>query len=157
GESYGIFSAFFNAGFLLGPAVGGLLGGLGYALPFIGAALFRLVALVLVIVMIQPAARQQRQEDAAPVSLGKLFAMPLVASYLLAFGDYLYLGFDLALAPLWMHDHLGASVEWIGASYVFWAAPGIVLAPIAGRIADRRRRSTMMLIFGLSQVPLYIV
>ncbi len=157
GESYGIFSAFFNAGFLLGPAVGGLLGGLGYTLPFLGAALFRLVALVWVMVMIQPAARQQRQEEAAPFSLGALFTMPLVASYLLAFGDYLYLGFDLALVPLWMHDHLGASVEWIGASYVFWALPGIILAPIAGRIADRRRRSTMMLIFGLGQVPLYIM
>src|SRR5579885_693981 len=37
GESYGIFSAFFNGGFLFGPALGGLLGGLGYAPPFIGA------------------------------------------------------------------------------------------------------------------------
>ncbi len=157
GESYGIFSAFFNGGFLFGPALGGLLGGLGYAPPFIGAALFRLVALLLVAVMIHPPAPQQRQEEAAPVPLRALFAMPLVASYLLAFGDYLYLGFDLALVPLWMHDHLGASVEWIGASYVCWAVPGILLAPLAGRIADRRRRSTMMLLFGLGQVPVYIV
>ncbi|HEY7350631.1 MAG TPA: MFS transporter [Ktedonobacterales bacterium] len=158
GESYGIFSAFFNAGFLVGPALGGLLGGLGYTLPFIGAALFRLVALALVLVMIQaPARRQQHEESESSVRLRALFTMPLVGSYLLAFGDYLYLGFDLALVPLWMHDHLGASVEWIGASYIFWAIPGILLAPLAGRIADRRRRSTMMLVFGLSQVPLYMV
>lgn len=156
GESYGIFNAFFNGGFLLGPALGGLLGGLGYVPPFIGAALFRLVALALVLVMIQTPARQQRQEEAAPVRLGTLFAMPLVASYLLAFGDYLYLGFDLTLVPLWLHDHLGASVEWIGVSYVFWAVPGLILAPIAGRIADRRRRSAMILLFGLGQVPLYL-
>lgn len=157
GESYGIFNAFFNAGFLFGPALGGLVGGLGYTPPFIGAALFRLVALVLVIVMIRPAEQQKQQEETTPVRLGALFTMPLLASYLLAFGDYLYLGFDITLVPLWMHDHLGASVTWIGITYVFWAIPGIILAPIAGRIADRRRRSTMMLIFGLSQVPLYMI
>ncbi|HLW00746.1 MAG TPA: MFS transporter [Ktedonobacterales bacterium] len=157
GEAYGIFNAFFNAGFLFGPALGGLVGGLGYVPPFIGAALFRLVALVLVLVMIRPPARQRQQEESAPISLGMLFTLPLSASYLLAFGDYLYLGFDITLVPLWLHDHLGASVTWIGISYVFWAIPGILLAPLAGRIADRRRRSTMMLIFGLSQVPLYII
>ncbi|HEX6780212.1 MAG TPA: MFS transporter, partial [Ktedonobacterales bacterium] len=30
GEAYGIFNAFFNVGFLLGPALGGLIAGLGY-------------------------------------------------------------------------------------------------------------------------------
>ncbi len=157
GEAYGIFNAFFNVGFLLGPALGGLIGGLGYTPPFIGAALFRLMAVVLILVMIQSPARSQQRQETAPVSLGALFAIPLFASYLLAFGDYLYLGFDITLVPLWMHDHLGASVTWIGVSYMFWSVPGILLAPIAGRIADRRRRSTMMLIFGLGQVPLYIL
>jgi MFS family permease len=38
-----------------------------------------------------------------------------------------------------------------------WSIPGIVLTPFAGRIADRKRRSTMMLIFGLSQVPIYAI
>ncbi len=157
GESYGIFSAFFSVGFLFGPALGGLLGGLGYTPPFIGAALFRLVALGLVLVMIRPAVRQQRREVSAAVRLGALFSMPLFGGYLLAFGDWLYVGFDIALVPLWMSDHLGASVEWIGLSYVFWSVPSVLLAALAGRIADRRRRSTLMLVFGLSQVPLYII
>jgi MFS family permease len=157
GEAFGIFSAFFNAGFLFGPALGGLTAGLGYAPPFIGAALFRLVAVVVILATIHPGTHRQQQQETDSVRLNELFTLPLVGSYLLAFGDYLYLGFDITLVPLWMHDHLGASVEWIGLSYVFWAIPGILFAPIAGRIADRRRRSTMMLIFGLSQVPLYII
>jgi MFS family permease len=157
GEAFGIFGAFFNVGFLLGPGLGGLIAGLGYAFPFIGAALFRLVAVILVIAMIRPGARQQHREETVPTRLSELFTKPLFGSYLLAFGDFLYLGFDITLVPLWMHDHLGASVEWIGLSYMFWSIPGIILAPIAGRIADRRRRSTMMLIFGLSQVPFYII
>src|SRR5258708_5666394 len=156
GEAFGIFGAFLNAGILFGPALGGLTAGLGYAPPFLGAAFLRLVALTLIIVMIRPGARQQ-QEGIVAIRLSEFFSMPLLGSYLLAFGDYLYLGFDIALIPLWMHDHLGASVEWIGASYMFWSLPVILLAPIAGRIADRRRRSTIILIFGLSQVPLYLI
>ena len=156
GEAYGIFNAFFNVGFLLGPALGGLIAGLGYTPPFIGAALFRLVALLLILILIRPQVKREQREEAAPVSLRALFALPLAASYLLAFGDFLYIGFDITLVPLWMHDHLGASVTWIGVSYLLWSVPGVLLAPIAGRIADRKRRSTMMLIFGLSQVPFYI-
>jgi MFS family permease len=156
GEAYGVFSAFFNAGFLLGPALGGLIGGLGYSPPFIGAALFRLVALVLILILIRPVGQQKQREEALPVRLETLFTLPLVGSYMLAFGDYLYLGFDITLYALWMHDHLGASVTWIGIGYICWAIPGILLATYAGRVADRRRRSTLILIFGLSQVPLYV-
>jgi MFS family permease len=157
GEAFGIFGAFLNVSFLFGPALGGLIAGFGYAPPFIGAALFRLVALTLVMVMIRSGVRRHQREETIPLRLSELFTMPLFGSYLLAFGDFLYIGFDITLTPLWMHDHLGASVEWIGVSYMFWSIPGIILAPVAGRIADRRRRSTMMLIFGLTQVPLYII
>lgn len=158
GEAFGIFGAFFNAGFLFGPAVGGLLAGTGYASTFIGAALFRVAALVLVMVMIKPVARhtQSQQVEKVPLKIRELFALPLSGSYLLAFGDFLYIGFDITLVPLWM-TRLGASVEWIGATYMFWSIPGVILAPLAGRIADRRRRSSMILIFGLAQVPLYII
>src|SRR5712691_4232195 len=52
GEAYGLFSAFFNAGFLLGPGVGGLLATTNYANAFIGAVLFRVAAVVIVLTMI---------------------------------------------------------------------------------------------------------
>ncbi|HET7638123.1 MAG TPA: MFS transporter, partial [Ktedonobacteraceae bacterium] len=57
GEAYGIFNAFFNAGFLLGPGIGGLLASTGYASAFIGAALFRVLAIVIVIFTVHPAQR----------------------------------------------------------------------------------------------------
>ncbi|HEY1351347.1 MAG TPA: MFS transporter [Ktedonobacteraceae bacterium] len=159
GEAFGIFGAFFSTGFLFGPAIGGLLASGGYASAFIAAVVFRVLALVLVFVMIRPGKHQKSQqlEKNHPLQLRKLFVPSLTGAYLLAFGDFLYIGFDTTLAAIWMHDHLGATVAWIGLTYMVWSLPGIILAPIAGRIADRRRRSTMILIFGLAQVPLYIV
>jgi MFS family permease len=158
GEAYGIFNAFFNAGFLLGPGIGGLLASTGYASAFIGAALFRVLAIVIVIITVHPAKRSEITVTKAEkaVSYKALFTLPLVGAYFLAFGDYLYLGFDLTLMPLWMHDHLGASVALIGLAYIMWAIPNTLLSPITGRLADRASRSLLILIFGLAQVPLYI-
>lgn len=157
GEAFGIFGAFLNAGFLLGPALGGLLAGTGYASAFIGAVVFRLAALVLVLLLLRSGTERRlvKSEEAASLKTRELFTLPLLGAYLLAFGDFLYVGFDTTLVPLWM-SRLGASVTWIGISYMFWALPGIVLAPWTGKLADRRRRSTLILFFGLLQVPLYI-
>ncbi|TMC20103.1 MAG: MFS transporter [Chloroflexi bacterium] len=161
GEAYGIFNAFFNAGFLIGPGLGGLLAITGYASAFIGAALFRIVAIVIVIALIPTVHKEtittKSGELRPALPYRALFAIPLLGAYILAFGDYLYLGFDLTLMPLWMHDHLGASVAVIGLAYMAWSIPNIILSPIGGRLADRYRRSLMIAIFGLAQVPLYIL
>ena len=174
GEAYGIFNAFFSAGFLLGPGIGGLLATTGYASTFIGAALFRLLAMAIVFFLIPTLHKEQptrsdgnavgeksdedepRKKTNAP-SFRLLFTLPLVGAYILAFGDYLYLGFDQTLMPIWMHDHLGASVVVIGLAYMAWSVPNIILAPFGGRAADRMRRSLLIYTFGLLQVPIYIL
>lgn len=164
GRAYGFFGACFNFGFLLGPAIGGVLAITGYASAFWGAALCRVAGLVIILLFVPavaPGAQTHAdvassQEHSRAAQWRAIFRLPLIGAYILAFGDYLYLGFDLALMPLWMHDHLGASVTIIGLAYVAWAIPGIIVAPIGGRFADRRRRSRMILIFGLAQVPIYV-
>jgi MFS family permease len=158
GEAYGVFSAFLNTGFLLGPAIGGLLASTGYASAFIAAVFFRLAAVVIVITMISTPGRVSReaQERAKAVPVRALFTLPLLGAYILALGDYLYLGFDLTLVPLWLHDHLGASIALIGLTYTAWAIPNIITSPLGGRLADRTRRSLLILIFGLAQVPIYL-
>src|SRR5205807_3718179 len=85
GEAFGIFSAFFNIGFLLGPALGGLLAATGYASAFIGAVIFRLVAIVIVITMIHVRIQtsQEAQAVARPVSLRTLFKIALAGAYIL--------------------------------------------------------------------------
>src|SRR5215471_1339785 len=159
GEAFGIFSAFLNAGFLLGPGLGGLLAATGYATAFIGAVIFRLVAMVIVITMIHVKTRgeQEIEEAARPVSLRTLFKIGLSGAYILAFGDFIFVGFDISLTALWLHDHLGASIAVIGLAYVVFSIPSIIVAPFGGRVADHRRRSSLILIFGLAQVPIYII
>jgi DHA1 family tetracycline resistance protein-like MFS transporter len=157
GEAYGIFSAFFNASLLLGPGIGSILATLSYDLVFIGSIVARLVALVVVLLVVPESAPRQAAEDsvARKVALRDLLTLPLLGSYILAFGDYLYLGFDMTIYPLWMHDWLGASVGVIGLAYIAWGIPNTILSPVGGRLADRVRRSTLILAFGVAQIPLY--
>ncbi len=159
GEAYGVFNAFFNAAFLLGPGIGGLLATTGYASAFIGAALFRLMAVVIVVFAIHPQKHSTHitTHKEKKLSYKALFILPLIGAYILAFGDYLYLGFDQTLMPIWMHDHLGASVAVIGIVYMLWAIPNMLISPFSGRFIDRlRHRSWLILLCGLAQVPLYI-
>lgn len=175
GEAFGIFNAFFNAGFLLGPGLGGLLATTGFASAFIGAILFRVAAIVLLLTMVRAAGRKELRAALVPpitgaltgaltgIRKGKLtflfktlLTLPLIGAYLIIFGDFFYLGFDQTLLPIWLHDHLGASVAVIGLVYVSWSIPNILLSTLGGRMADRKQRSLLILVFGLAQVPIYI-
>jgi MFS family permease len=156
GEAYGIFGSFMNAGFLFGPALGGLFAATGYASAFIGSCVFRVLALVVVLAMVPEGRRHpQARALARAVPRRALFTLPLIGTYLLIFGDNLFFGFELTLLPLWMKHNLGASVAIIGLGYAVWAAPNMLTAPIGGRLADRRRRSGIIVLFGLAQVPMY--
>jgi MFS family permease len=158
GQAFGIYGAFMNAGFLLGPALGGLIASTGYTLTFVGSAAFRLLACALVVLLVprgrsvHPDVRARR----AGVPRRALWTLPLVGAYILFLGDNLYFGFDLTLAPLWLKHHVGASIAFIGLSYAVWALPNVLLTPYGGRIADRMRRSTLILSFGVLQIPCYI-
>jgi MFS family permease len=158
GQAFGIYGACMNAGFLLGPALGGVLASTGYTPTFIGSAVFRLLAFALVLAFV-PRGRQMHPDvraRAAAVSRRALWTLPLVGAYILFLGDNFYFGFDLTLAPLWLKHHVGASIAFIGLSYAVWALPNVLLTPYGGRIADRMRRSTLILTFGILQIPCYI-
>jgi MFS family permease len=160
GEAFGIFGAFFNAGFLLGPGLGGLLAILGYSSAFIGAVFFRLIGVVIVVFLIHEVKQSrtvtEKRAATAVIPYRSLFTLPLIGAYLIAFGDYLYLGFDQTLTPIWLHNDLGATVTFIGFAYMMWAVPNVLLSPVGGRIADKKRRSFLILLFGLAQVPIYL-
>ena len=132
GRAYGIFSAFFNLGFLFGPAAGGLLAAISYNLVFGIAVALRLVAVVIIWQGLHTVeGHDQSPSGETRLSMRSLFTRPLIAGYIIAFGDYVWIGFDLTLAPLWMREHLGASVALIGVTYSIWPLPSAILAPLA--------------------------
>jgi MFS family permease len=159
GEAYGLFNAFFNATWLLGPGIGSGLALLGYQYVFIGAFVARVLAVIVVMLLINeaPQSHSQTVETRRRVTARELLSLPLLGAYVLVFGDYLWLGFDQTLFPIWMHDNLGASVGLIGLTYIVWGLPTTLLSPVGGRIADRVRRSTTILIFGVAQIPIYLM
>jgi MFS family permease len=159
GEAYGVFNAFFNASLLLGPGIGTGLAIFGYQVVFVAAVVARLVAVVVVVAVIKGASRHNgdEQESRRRVRVRELFSLPLVGAYIFVFGDYMYIGFDLTIFPLWMQNDLGASVQLIGLTYILWGVPTTLLSPLGGRLADRTRRSRLMLTFGVAQVPFYFV
>jgi MFS family permease len=160
GEAYGIFNAFFNASLLLGPGIGSVLASINYELVFIAAVVARVLAFLVVFLLIHDTPRRIKASLSAQmrrIPLRELLALPLLGAYVLVFGDFLYLGFDLTLFPLWMHDHLGASVGMIGLVYIIWGIPTTLLSTVGGRLADRARRSTIIFVFGGAQVPIYII
>ena len=115
------------------------------------------MAIVVTMIHVKVRGEQEIEEAARPVSLRTLFKIGLTGAYILAFGNFLFVGFDITLTALWLHDHLGASIAVIGFAYVAFSIPGIIVAPFGGRVADRRRRSSLILIFGLAQVPIYFI
>src|SRR5712692_1523747 len=112
GEAYGVFGGFLNGSLLLGPGLGGALASVSYPSVFIVACFVRLAAIVIVLTMIPITVQgsTRKNERARAVPLRELFALPLIGAYILVFGDYLYLGFDMTILPLWMHNNLGASI-----------------------------------------------
>jgi len=158
GQAFGFFNAFFNASFVLGPGIGSVLATFGYQPVFVVSCVARILAAVVVAVLIQEKVRSRVTPGSRSrrVSLRELVTLPLLGAYVLVFGDYLYLGFELTLFPLWMHDNLGASVAVIGLVYIVWGIPTTLLSPVGGRIADRVRRSSLILALGAAQVPIYI-
>jgi DHA1 family multidrug resistance protein-like MFS transporter len=77
----------------------------------------------------EPAAPQQ-----APISA--LFNRTLLAAVIIGFGLQLTFGIYDVVWPLYLVD-LGASIEWVGLTFMLIGLPSMILAPIMGRWVDR--------------------
>ncbi len=77
----------------------------------------------------EPAAPQQ-----APISA--LFNRTLLAAVTIGFGLQLTFGIYDVVWPLYLID-LGASIEWVGLTFMLIGLPSMILAPIMGRWVDR--------------------
>jgi DHA1 family multidrug resistance protein-like MFS transporter len=81
-----------------------------------------------------PAPRSRTMEQ-APVSA--IFNRTVMAALVLTFGLHLSFGTYEVIWSIYLVA-LGASIAWVGATFVLFAIPEMVAAPIAGRLIDRR-------------------
>ncbi|MFV2062497.1 MAG: MFS transporter [Chloroflexota bacterium] len=61
----------------------------------------------------------------------------LLAAIIIGFGMQLSFGVYEVVWSIYLID-LGASIEWIGVTFVLFALPSMIISPIAGRMVDRR-------------------
>ena len=148
--AFGYISAAFGIGFIIGPALGGLLAGMGERAPFIAAALLALVnAAVMLVAMPESLAREHRRafrwRDAHIVGAFRpLFesrtAVPLlVACFVWQVAHMVYpatWAFWATIRFDWSPRAIGLSLAYVG--LVMALVQGLLVAPVIGRIGDRR-------------------
>jgi DHA1 family multidrug resistance protein-like MFS transporter len=148
GAAFGWLGSAFSAGFMLGPAIGGVLADLfGYYAPFIFAGVTTLLIAGYL---------WRKMEDHKAVAVGKtvaaqpeldvekssrqiprsLFVPALVTALLLITASGFADGLFISIWSIWLND-LHASNSYIGLTFIVFSLPMMVLMPITGRLADK--------------------
>ncbi len=140
----GMLGASFGIGFLLGPAIGGLLAPFGYAVPMLFAAAMAALNFVYAVFALPEPPRRQGQGEREP-SIGRLEVLrdPAVRRACIA-----YLFFSLAVTqlenmfPLFMKDRFGFDARGVafvlvGMAVVMGGIQGGAMRALAARYAER--------------------
>jgi len=167
-ETLGLLSAAQTVGILLGPTFGLLLASaVGYHEAFLVASAPLAVGAVLAWFFLPRRAIVYGGESASRAKTSTLFTRPLLLVYSLQIILATTQGVGAAVWTIYMAD-LGASPLVIGLSFTTFAVPIILLAPIAGRMADRSGRywyvllgiavcGVLFIIYGLPINPIWLV
>lgn len=163
GAAFGWVGSANSAGFMLGPAIGGVMGDwLGYTAPFIFGGVAALVtAAFLWAKMTNPRPDAQPAEPVEPDETAvadegkierrvpkRLFAPALAGAIALAiasgFGDGLF----ISIWTLWLDD-LNASTSFIGLTFITFSLPLMFMMPFTGKWADRYRLAPLIFVPGI--------
>ncbi|MGY2732710.1 MFS transporter [Sphingomonas sp. UYP23] len=148
--AFGLVGGAFGIGFILGPALGGLLAELGPRIPFAAAALLALGnAVVMAFAMPESLARAHRRpfrlRDAHVVGAFKpLFASPkavplVIALFLWQNANQVYPSIWAFWATIrfhWTPGAIGLSLTYVG--FVLACVQGLMVPASIGRLGDRR-------------------
>jgi len=155
--AFGYVTAAFGLGFVIGPALGGLLAEFGPSAPFLAAAVLAFGnAAIMFVAMPESLAREHRRpfrlRDAhvfgalKPVLAAGNAAPLLIASFLWMIANMVYpatWAFWATVRFNWSPRTIGLSLTYLG--IVMALVQGVVVAPVIARVGERRA-----LVIGLS-------
>jgi DHA1 family tetracycline resistance protein-like MFS transporter len=148
--AFGYVSAAFGIGFILGPALGGLIAGLGLRAPFIVAAILALGNAALIAIALPeslPAANRRpfRWRDAhivgafRPLFDHRIAAPLLLVAFIWQLAHQVYpatWAFWATIRFSWSPGAIGLSLAYVG--LIMAVVQALLVAPVIGRIGDRR-------------------
>ena len=152
GQAFAAWWGALNGGWLLGPALGGLLAGIiGKAPLFVigGLGEVALGALVLATIGQLSAGRPRPRLAEERVPYQALLAAPLVAAFILAVGFEFPVGIFTGIWSVYLAD-LGASEFELGVSFTTFSLTNLLFLPLGGRLADRVPRWRRLLVLSLA-------
>lgn len=171
GSAFGWLGSAFSAGFMMGPAIGGIMvDAFGYSAPFIfGGTTALITAGFLAVKMsnrkpgdkpveIEVVHDETTTEDDKPRRQipRQLFVPGLVAAIAFTiaggFGD----GIFISIWTIWLND-LHASTSLIGLTFVTFSLPLMLLMPFTGKWADKYRLAPLIAIPGALISSVYLV
>uniref|UniRef100_A0A831TEL0 MFS transporter n=1 Tax=Thermorudis peleae TaxID=1382356 RepID=A0A831TEL0_9BACT len=152
GQAFAAWWGALNGGWLLGPALGGVLAGIiGKAPLFVvgGLGEVALGALVLATIGQLSSGRPLPRLIGERVPYRALLAAPLVAAFILALGFEFPVGIFTGIWSVYLAD-LGASEFELGISYTTFSVTNLLFLPLGGRLADRAPRWRRLLVLSLA-------
>lgn len=97
----------------------------------------------------QPVAQQPVTQHVPQAPMAALLNRTLIAAFVLNFGLNLSFGVYEVIWSLYLIA-LGATITWVGLTFVLFAVPQMIASPIAGRLVDRHGPTRFVLGGGLT-------
>lgn len=159
GAAFGWLGSAFSAGFMLGPAVGGIMGDtIGFESPFIFGGVSSIATAVFLSRKMRnykPGQRPSELVEAAADETGEapsrkqipksLFRPALIGAMVLITAGGIEDGLFVALWTIWLND-LHASNSFIGLTFITFSLPLMILMPFTGKWSDKFRLAPLIAI-----------
>ena len=164
--AFGMIGVAFGIGFIIGPAIGGLMGTLGRRMPFWAAAIMSLISAGYGLLVLPESLRKENRNTFSWRRANPIGSLSLLRSRAgltgLAFVNFLnFLAFQVLPSVFvlyagyrygWTYAAVGLALALVGALNII--VQGVLVRPIIGRIGERRAL-LVGLLFGAASFVLY--